>query len=237
MGVNFREYVFGDPYWGWLWQGVAYTLIITIITSILSLIMGFLVCQARISSKQTLSLLGRFYVNVFRNLPPVPLLLFLGFGLPQTFQSLFHTPWPRDMDFPILLAGLSLNTSSYIGEILHSGVRGVPRGQWESGRVLGLSPFQVLFHLIYPQALRVAFPALGNRLVHNMKNSTVALVLPLSVDSMEVMGQVARIAGQTFAWAEPLIFAATIHLALAIILSFLVNSLARQTQKKVEEAR
>ena len=75
---------------------------------------------------------------------------------------------------------------------------------------------------------------LGNRLVHNMKNSTVALVLPLEVDSMEVLGQAGRVAGQTFAWAEPLIFAALVHLCLALLFGAIVNGLAARAQRKVE---
>ncbi len=74
------------------------------------------------------------------------------------------------------------------------------------------------------------------RLIHNMKNSAIALVLPLAVDNMEVVGQAGRIAGQTFAWAEPLIFAAAVHLTLAVSMGFFVNKLAGITQRKVEAA-
>ncbi len=70
-----------------------------------------------------------------------------------------------------------------------------------------------------------------------MKNSSIALVLPLPVNRMEVVAQAGRIAGQTFAWAEPLLLAAAVHLALALFIGVLVNRLARKAQMKVEVAR
>jgi ABC-type amino acid transport system permease subunit len=67
-----------------------------------------------------------------------------------------------------------------------------------------------------------------------MKNSSIALVLPLAPIYMDVTSQAGRIAGQTFAWAEPLIFAAGVYLALTLCLSSLTAYLARRSQLKVE---
>jgi ABC-type amino acid transport system permease subunit len=138
------------------------------------------------------------------------------------------------MEFGLLIAALSLNTSAYIAEILRSGIRAVAPQHHDAGRTLGLSPRRIRIFITYPQAIRIALPALGTRLIHNMKNSTIALVLPISVDRMELLGQAGRIAGQTFAWAEPLIFAAAAHLTLAVLLGLVVNKLATVAQYKVE---
>lgn len=232
--MEFQQYVFSSPYFGWLCWGVVLTLVITLVTTVLSLMLGFLITGLRISSSPFSRAAGVVYILVFRNIPPVPLLLFLIVGVPGAFNSLVGHPFPRGFEFYLLLAGLSLNTSAYIADTLHSGVRGVPRNQWDAGRVMGLTPRSIRFSLIYPQALRIALPALGNRLIHNMKNSTMALVIPLNLSSMEVLGQVGRVAGQTFAWAEPLVFAALVHLGLAFAFSALLNHLARKAQEKVE---
>jgi ABC-type amino acid transport system permease subunit len=61
--------------------------------------------------------------------------------------------------------------------------------------------------------------------------------LPLSVNYLEVVGQAGRIAGQTFAWAEPLLFAAAVHLTLALSLGLVVSRLARRAERRVEVAR
>jgi len=213
------------------------TLSITIVTTVLSLILGFIVAGRRISSSRLSRAAGLGYILLFRNTPPVPLLLFLIFGLPGAFQAWTGHPFPRGWEYSLFLVGLSLNTSAYIAEIIHSGVRGVPRNQWDAGRAMGLRPRSIRWHVIYPQALRIAFPALGSRLIHNMKNSSMAIVLPLNLSAMEVLGQAGRVAGQTFAWAEPLVFAAAVYLGLALAFSAGLNRLARRAQAQVEVAR
>ncbi len=235
--MDFARYVFSDPWFSWLCRGVLMTLFITLVTGISALALGTLVCAARTSSRPWLRMAGRLWINVFRNLPPVPLVLFVVLALPGAWLRLTGSTFPPDNELVLLLIGLSLNTSGYLAEVLRSGFEAVPPNQFDSARVLGLSRFTCLVTVISPQALRICLPALGNRLIHNMKNSTVALVVPLSTDSMELVGQAGRIAGQTFAWAEPLVFAAAVHLLLALGLSAALNVMAARAQEKVAVAR
>jgi polar amino acid transport system permease protein len=235
--MDFHDYVFADPYFGWLLRGVAMTLLVTALTTVASLLLSFVVASWRLSPRTFWRAIGTAYVAIFRNLPPLPLLLFLLFGLPEAFRAVTGLPLPLGTEFPLLIAGLSLNTSAYLAETIRSGVRAVPAEQWDAGRVLGLPRRTVLRRIIYPQALRIALPALGTRLIHNMKNSTLALALPLSVNYLEVVGQAGRIAGQTFAWAEPLLFAAGVHMTLALSLGLVVSRLARRAELRVEVAR
>ena len=65
-----------------------------------------------------------------------------------------------------------------------------------------------------------------------MNNSSVAVVLPLNVEYTEVIGQTARIAGQTFSWAEPLVFAAVVYLTLSLCISALVYKISLSIQLK-----
>lgn len=234
--MNFAEYVFNEPYFGWLCRGVGFTLLITTMTTVLSLLLGTMIATMRTAGGVVGPIVAKVYIAIFRNIPPVPLLLFLIFALPGVFRSLTGLVFPTGMEFSFLIAGLSLNTSAYIAEILRSGIRAVPVEHYGAGRVLGMTGGQIRRSIVYPQAIRVALPALGTRLIHNMKNSAIALILPLAVDNMEVVGQAGRIAGQTFAWAEPLIFAALVHLTLAVLLGLVINKLAGITQSKVEAA-
>jgi len=234
MTLDFRRYVFSPPYFGWLCRGIEMTLLVTLATTVLSLALATLIIVPRESRSRPVRVLAGVYVNVFRNLPPIPLLLFLAFGLPGAFLALTGRKFPEGSEFALLIAGLSLNTSAYLVEILRSGLRGVPAGQMDSARVLGMSPAATRRYVHYPQALRIALPALCNRLIHNMKNSAVALVLPLAVGRMELMGQVGRIAGQTFAWAEPLVAAAVFYLLLTLAMSAVASRLSQAAQRRIE---
>lgn len=231
--MNFTEYVFSPPYINWLITGLVFTVIIAVLTSIFSLIIGGIICFLHISKQNLFYLSAKLYINIFRNIPPLPFLLFLIFGLPGIYTLVTGDTFPRNMVFPLLILGISLNTAAYIAEIIRSGLKGVPESNIDSARVLGLNPFIIRLHILLPQALRISFPALGTRLIHNMKNASIALVLPLNVNHMEVMGQAGRIAGQTFAWAEPLIFAACVYLILTIALQLVIKRFSEGMQKKV----
>ncbi len=235
--MDFGRYVFADPWLAWLGRGVLMTLAISLCTGSIALVLGGLLSAARTSRRLRLRLPAWAWINTFRNLPPVPLVLFLVLALPGAWLRMTGRPFPTGHELPLLLAALSLNTSAYVAEILRSGIGAVPASQVDSARVLGLGPVQTSVLVLYPQALRICLPALGNRLIHNTKNSTIALVVPLATGSMEVVGQAGRIAGQTFAWAEPLLFAAAVHIALALGLSAALNVVAKRAQEKVAVAR
>ncbi len=237
LNVDFERYVMSEPYLGWLISGVGMTIIIATLSGVISLLLGVAVTTARISERQFPRWAARIYICIFRNLPPVPLLLFLVFALPGLYRTVFGISFPRGMEFGLLIAGLALNTSAYLAEILRGGVRGVQAQHWDAAKVCGLSRSKTLLLVVYPQALRITLPAIGTRLIHNMKNSSIALVLPLAPMYMDVTSQAGRIAGQTFAWAEPLIFAAGAYLILTVVLSILINRLASRSQLKVEPTR
>ena len=234
--MDFGHYVFGPPYFGWLWRGVLMTLLIATVSGLFAAVIGFLVLQCHISTRRPLRGLGAGFVLVFRNLPLIPLLLFLTFGLPGLWAQLCGCPFPRELELELLLLGLALNTGAYLAEILRAGVAAVAQQQVEAARTLGLAPGAIRRCVIYPQAVRIVAPALASRFIHNMKNSTLALVVPLPVEMMEVVGQAGRIAGQTFSWVEPLVFAACIHLALSLGLGQLLNRWASREQARVAAA-
>jgi His/Glu/Gln/Arg/opine family amino acid ABC transporter permease subunit len=232
--MNFREYVFGSPYFGWLCNGVLMTLLIALVSGILAAVIGFVVLRCRMSNRGWLRAVGVGFVGVFRNLPLVPLLLFLTFAAPGLWRHLFGHPFPQGLELNLLLIGLALNTAAYFGEILFAGVQVVALDQVYAARTLGLSRGATRRHVVYPQAVRIVAPALASRFIHNMKNSTLSLVVPLPVEMMEIVGQAGRIAGQTFSWAEPLVFAACIHLSLALGLGWLLNRWADREQARIE---
>jgi polar amino acid transport system permease protein len=232
--VDFGRYVLAAPYLGWLGRGIALTLVISFVSGCGATILGFGVLHLHLARRRLLRVLGAGFVLVFRNLPLVPLLLLLTFGLPGLWAQVCGCRFPRGLELYLLLLGLSLNTGAYLAEILRAGVLGVTPHHRETARTLGLSNTAIRWHVVYPQATRIVAPALATRWIHNMKNSTLALVVPLPVERMEVVGQAGRIAGQTFSWAEPLIVVAGVHLLLSLGLGWLLNRWAGRQQARIQ---
>ncbi len=234
--VDFAKYVFDEPYLGWLLRGVSMTLVMAVVSGIGAAILGFWVLRGELSRWRFFRTLGGAYVTVFRNVPILPLLLLLMFGVPGVWLRWTGREFPRDFELVMLLVGLSLNTGAYLAEILRAGVQAVSPLQLEAGRTLGLSPGAIRRKIVYPQAIRIVAPALTSRLIHNTKNSTMALIVPLPLHQLEVLGQASRIAGETFTWIEPLCFAACVHLVLALVFGQALNRWARGQQARVEGA-
>jgi polar amino acid transport system permease protein len=206
------------------------TLLITVLTTVGSAVLAIVIVSLRTTKNTTLRLAASTFIITFRSIPPVPLLLFTVFALPRLSLEYLNCHFPVGLEFYLLLICLSLNTSAYLAEIIRSGLKAVPSEQADAAQVLGLSPWCIRFRILYPQAIRIAMPNISSRLIHNMKNSSMALVLPLAVDNMEIVGQAGRIAGQTFTLVEPLLVAGGFHLLLATLLGCIFNYYAQKSQ-------
>jgi His/Glu/Gln/Arg/opine family amino acid ABC transporter permease subunit len=231
--LTFSRYVFAQPYLGWLCQGIIMTLVIGMLGAALGILIALVVLHCRIVESRILRIVGAIYVVLFRNLPVLPLLLFLTFAMPGIWREALGLSMPRGFEFYFLIMGLALNAGAYLAEILRAGMEAVPCEQIDTAHTLGLSLRIIRRRIIFPQAIRIVAPALTSRYIHIIKNSSMALIIPLAPGKMEMVGQAGRIAGQTFAWAEPLIFAAIGYLALALILSRLLNRWATHAQARI----
>jgi polar amino acid transport system permease protein len=141
------------------------------------------------------------YVDLFRALPPLVLLIFIYFGTP--FLGL---------DIPKLLAvaiGFMLNNSSYYGEVFRAGLLSVPQGQMEAARSTGLTRMQALAWVIVPQATRNVLPDLVGNSIEVVKLTTIA-----SVVALPELLRVARDAQALLYNPSPIVLAALIYLAL-----------------------
>ena len=106
----------------------------------------------------------KVYVSVFRGTPAVVQLLIIYFVIFSSYKG-----------NPIFIAMLAfgLNSGAYVSEILRGGINSVPLGQMEAGRSLGLSYSQVMFRVIFPQAIKNALPSLGNEFIALIKETSV----------------------------------------------------------------
>lgn len=169
-------------------RGLQKTLLMTVLGTAFSLVLAVIVAVMRISSSKIISGVAAGYVFVFRGVPLIVLLIFIGnlglffrefsIGIPFTDVVFWSRP-VRDVMTPFIasVAGLTLAGSGYSAEIVRGGLLAVGRGQHEAAKALGLHTFGTLRHIVLPQALRVIVPPLGNEIIGMLKASAIVSVI------------------------------------------------------------
>ncbi len=185
-----------------LLQGLLTTLGLSALVIPTGLLGGLAVALAATQSQSKfITRLVTAYVDLFRALPPIVLLIFIYFGFP--FLGL---------DLPKLLAvalGFLLNNSAYYGEIFRAGLLSVPAGQTEAARSTGLTRAQTLIHVVIPQAARNVLPDLVSNSIEVVKLTTIA-----SVVALPELLRIARDAQALVYNPSPIVLAALIYLVL-----------------------
>jgi polar amino acid transport system permease protein len=180
------------------------------------LIVGLGVALVRIARSPAffpLRLLSTVYVDLFRGVPTILLVVLVGFGVP----ALELTGTPSDV---VVLGGiaLTLSYSAYVAEVYRAGINSVHRGQRDAALAVGLSETQAMRHVILPQAMRRVAPPLLNDFVALQKD--VALISVLG--PLEAFREAQIIEAQTFNFT-PLIAAALLYLAVTVPLARVVD--------------
>lgn len=156
------------------------------------------------------------FVDVFRALPPLAIILVVFFGLPNVGVTL--------PSLVVLWLSLSLVLAAFAEEVFWAGITSVPQGQWLAARSTGLSFMGALIHVVFPQAFRLAIPSLTNRTISITKN--LALGSAIGVD--EILGRASSELSLT-SNATPLTIGAAFYVLLFIPLIALSRRLERRT--------
>ena len=229
MEKTFFQIIFEilEEYWPSLLLGVRTTLIVSLLGTFFGLLLGLLVGGIRAirldpnaskSSKvikKLFDILSSIYITVFRGTPMMVQAVFLYYAL----LNIVH--WDK-MVAAIFV--ISINTGAYMSEIIRAGIQAVDIGQTEAARSLGMSNAQTMQHVILPQAIRNAFPAIGNELIVNIKDSSVLMILSIT----ELMFQAKSIAGTTYRYTETYFIEAAIYLILTSIAALILNTIEKK---------
>jgi putative lysine transport system permease protein len=164
--------------------GVAITLFIAMLGTVMGIILSLPLVAFRILPKDRFAGIGyrltqtilqsfaKVYIQLFRGTPMIVQATVIYYGVIYAFG-----PWPA------LLAGImvvGLNTTAYVAEILRGSIEALDKGQAEAGMSLGMVYRQVMWHIIFPQALKHSLPAFGNEVVVNIKDTAVLSVIAVS---------------------------------------------------------
>jgi len=181
---------------------------------------GLLLALLRLYAAAPVRFLTISYINVFRAIPLLVLLIVIYYALP--FVGL------RLTSFTSATAALSLVSAAYCAEILRAGIEGVPRGQSEAARALGLSRTRQMTDVILPQAIKLVIPPLTSNAINVMKDTSLASVVAMP-DLLKQATQAQALAANP----TPLISAALIYIVLLLPFVSLVGmaevKLARRT--------
>lgn len=147
-------------------EGFLMTLRLLVISGLAALVLGTVVAAMRISPVAAFRVIATVYTELFRNIPLTLILFFCAFVLPYLqVQADYVT---------LALIGLTFYTSPFVAEAIRSGINGVPVGQAEAARAIGLGFGQTLGSVVLPQAIRMVIPPLINVLIALTKNTSVA---------------------------------------------------------------
>lgn len=181
-----------------LWAGLRQTLLLSLVAVPLGIVGGFLLAELSLSRHAPVRWMAARWVDIFRALPPLVILVFIYAGLP--FAGYEISAWGA------VAIGFFLNTSSYYGEILRAGLESVPKGQAEAAQSTGLRKSQIMFYVVYPQAVRNMLPDLVSNTVEVVKLTSIASVVALP----ELLFQARQAQSVTFN-ASPIVAAALIY--------------------------
>jgi cystine transport system permease protein len=155
-----------------LLRGAGYTLSFALAAMIGGLALGFPAAVLRVAPWAMLRWPAALYVSVFRGTPLLVQLFVIYYGLPSV-----------GIEFTPVTAGvlaLSLNAGAYLSESLRGAIQAVSLGQWRASYSLGLSWWQALRHVVLPQALRIAVPAMSNTLISLIKDTSLVSVITMT---------------------------------------------------------
>lgn len=175
--------VIRDLFPGLVTEGAKNTVIFTLIGFSGGMVLGLVLALMRISRTRWLRWPAATVVDTFRGLPALLVIVFIGFGLPIAFPGLKY-PFPKYT--PGCLA-LAIVAGAYIAETVRAGIQGVPKGQMEAARSLGMKYRTAMRRVVLPQAFRLVIPPLTNELALLFKDTSLLAVLGTEAGGKEVL--------------------------------------------------
>lgn len=224
---KFKQVFIEKDRWQYIPKGLRNTLIITFFAGVIGIILGFLFAVIRVANDRNdekklairvLNAIVKVYLTIFRGTPMMVQLLIMYYVI---FASVKANP--------IMTAVLAfgLNSGAYVAEAIRAGIMSVEIGQFEAGRSLGFTYGQTMIHIILPQAVKNALPAMCNEFIALLKESSIVGYIGL-IDLTKA-GDIIR--SNTYEAFMPLIAVALVYLVIVMFLTFLVGRLERRLKK------
>ncbi len=202
-------------------EGLGNTLLITLGALVIGVILGVLIAVAKYYSEDNpklkfVNFLCDFYTTVIRGIPITVLLLIFFFVIMVSAEGII-----------VAIIAFGINSGAYMAELVRSGINAVDKGQMEAARSLGMSKWQAMRTIIFPQAIKNILPAIGNECIALLKETSVAGYVAV----VDLTRGVNLIRNNTYDAFNPLMLSALIYLTLVIGMTQLLKVFERRLKK------
>lgn len=213
----------GNPkYQALIVQGIWNTVWILVVTMLLGMLLAIPLGLAQAVGPWYLATPARVFCGVIRGTPLLLQLWLLYYGVGTLFPSI---PWIRQSDlwpilrqaWPYAVLALTLSVAGYEGEVMRGAFKGVPHGQLEAAKAMGMPRFAIFRRIWLPQALHRVLPTLGGETVLQMK----ATPLVATITVVDIYAVSSRVRQDTFIVYEPLLLLAVVYMAIAALIVLL----------------
>lgn len=208
-----------------LLDGLVITAKITITAIVIGILWGTILAMMRLSSVNIVSWLAALYVNAFRSVPLVMVLLWFYLIVPNLVQNVLGISPKTDIRLISAMVAFSLFEAAYYAEIIRAGIRSVSRGQTSASLALGMTKMQTMRLVVLPQAFRAMIPLLLTQGIVLFQDTSLVYVLSLT-DFFRTASNIGERDGTQI---EMVLFAGAVYFVISFAASMLVNYLKRRT--------
>lgn len=205
-------------------EGALITIALALTAIICGTLLGIIIAFFKKSRNLLLSSLGQAYIEIFRSLPILVLLIIIFYIFP-ILNGWILTP------FTTAALALSLHLSSFVAETVRAGLESIPRAQSESGLALGMTRRQIILYIVAPQAVKNMIPNLLGLYIQEIKNSSLASVIAVN----ELLHRSNILISETYRPLEIYTTLAAVYLIIIIPVAYLTRLIERKltiTDKK-----
>jgi len=204
-----------------LWEGMKVTLRITLTGILAGIALGTVLAVLRITEKPLLVWCSALYVNTFRSIPLIMVLLWFFLIVPALLEGLFSIPRHADTRLTSAMVAFALFQAAYYAEIIRAGIQSVSKGQMSAALALGMTFGQTMRYVILPQAFRNMTPLLLTQSIILFQDTSLVYVSALA----DFFGQAYNIGNRDGRLVELLLFAGAIYFVISYAGSYAVKRL------------
>jgi len=208
----------------YLAKGMVITLEILVVAVLVGIVWGTLLALMRMSPFKPLSLFAASYVNLFRSIPLVMVLLWFFLIVPTFLVDLFNIPRSTDTRLVSAMVAFAMFEAAYYSEIIRAGIRSVSKGQMGAANALGMSYAQAMRLIILPQAFRNMVPLLLTQGIILFQDTSLVYVSSLA----DFFGTAYQVGSRDGRLVELLLFSGAVY----FIISYSASLLVKYFQKR-----